>query len=73
MGGFSARKGFLYQDLYLLFRVLRDASDSLGRAWVDGANDAFQLLNKSQTRYGIEASPRDSAADASGANTISSL
>jgi hypothetical protein len=67
MGGFSARKGFLYQDLYLLFRVLRDASDSLGRAWVDGANDAFQLLNKSQTRYGIEASPRDSAADASGA------
>jgi hypothetical protein len=29
MSGYTARTGFRYQDLYLLFRVLRDASDSL--------------------------------------------
>jgi hypothetical protein len=50
--------GFRYQDLYLLFRVLRDASDSLERAWQNGLADVFQILDKEAIRYGIEASPR---------------
>lgn len=60
MSGYTARTGFRYQDLYLLFRVLRDASDSLDRAWHIGAQDALQNLDTSQIRYGIEASPRPS-------------
>lgn len=58
MSGYTARTGFRYQDLYLLFRVLRDASDSLDQAWLIGASDIVQVLGKQKMRYGIEASPR---------------
>src|ERR1019366_840584 len=58
MSGYTARTGFRYQGLYLLFRVLRDASDSLDQAWQIGHPDVLQNLDQSQIRYGIEASPR---------------
>jgi hypothetical protein len=58
MSGYTARTGFRYQDLYLLFRVLRDASDSLDQAWQNGAPEVLQVLDKKAVRYGIEASPR---------------
>ncbi len=36
----------------------RDASDSLDQAWQRGPQDVLQVLDRSQMRYGIEASPR---------------
>jgi hypothetical protein len=56
MSGYTARTGFRYQDLYLLYRVLRDASDSLDRAWQTGVADVFQILDQKSIKYGIEAS-----------------
>lgn len=61
MSGYTARTGFHYQDLYLLFRVLRNASDSLDEAWQNGNPDVLQILDKNGVRYGIEASPRTDA------------
>jgi len=58
MSGFTARTGFRYQDLYLLARVLEDASDSLDQAWRVGVQDELPILATSKIRYGIEASPR---------------
>ncbi len=58
MSGHSARIGFHFQDLYLLFRVLRDASDSLEHAWQAAGLDVLQILDNKGVRYGIEASPR---------------
>src|SRR5207247_320878 len=54
---------FRYQDLYLLFRVLRDASDSFDEAWQSGIPDVIQVLDKNEIRYGIEASPRTDTTD----------
>lgn len=58
MSGHIARTGFHYQDLYLLYRVLRDACDSLEEAWEKGLSDVLPILDKNGARYGIEASPR---------------
>lgn len=56
MSGSDARKGFKYQDNYLLFRVLRAAADCLQIAWESGANDVLQILDNSTLQFGIEAS-----------------
>ena len=58
MSGYTARTGFRYQDLYLLFRILQDASTSLERVWQNGIGDTLDALDKIEVRYGIEASPR---------------
>lgn len=58
MSGHIARSGFQYQDLYLLLRVLRDASGSLDHAWENGVSEVLRVLDGSEVRYGIEASPR---------------
>jgi hypothetical protein len=65
MSGFSARSGFRYQDLYLLYRVLRNASNSLEDAWANGATDVLGILDRNSVLYGIEAPRR--AASPSGA------
>ena len=58
MSGHAARLGFRYQDLYLLLRVLQDASAYLDKAWNTGLPNGAGLLDGSPTRYGIEASLR---------------
>jgi hypothetical protein len=58
MSGFVARSGFRYQDLYLLFRVLNNASNSLHDAWRSGVSDVISVLDKDHVRYGIEAPRR---------------
>jgi hypothetical protein len=55
MSGHVARKGFLFQDLYLLLRVLRTASESLDSAWRAGS-DAIGALDLLPRRFGLEAS-----------------
>lgn len=61
MSGHIARKGFRYQDLYLLLRVLRSGSGSLESAWRSGANNVLEVLDANPARFGIEAA--DSQAD----------
>ncbi len=58
MSGCAARTGFHYQDLYLLFRVLQNASESLDAAWQNCIPDIHKILDRNGIRYGIEASPR---------------
>lgn len=57
MSGYIARTGFRFQDLYLLLRVLRTASDALEQAWQSNAHDVIQTIRKWPVRFGIEASP----------------
>jgi hypothetical protein len=59
MSGTAARSGFRFQDLYLLLRVLRAASESFDEAWLSGARDVTQVLSRSPLRFGVEASPRE--------------
>src|SRR5579862_1478603 len=61
MSGSTARKGFEFQDLYLLLRVLRAASDSLDSAWTKGTADVFHAGDDHVPKFGIEASPRVAA------------
>jgi hypothetical protein len=64
MNGHIARAGFLFQDLYLLFRVLRAASESLDSAWGTGRGEILDLLTDLPIQFGIEASLRaDGSAD----------
>ena len=58
MSGFVARSGFQYQDLYLLFRVLQNASNSLHDAWGSGITDVISVLDRNHVLYGIEAPRR---------------
>src|SRR5260370_2721103 len=58
MSGSTARKGFEFQDLYLLLRVLRAASESLDSAWTKGTADVFHAANHPAPKFGIEGSPR---------------
>ena len=57
MSGSTARKGFEFQDLYLLLRVLRAAGDSLDSAWTKGTADVFHDGIDQMPQFGIEASP----------------
>jgi len=61
MSGSIARKGFLFQDLYLLFRVLTAASKSLDASWDAGASNPIEALGMSSCRFGLEASNSDTA------------
>ena len=56
MSGSIARTGFLFQDLYLLARMLRTASKSLDLAWRTSAPDVVESLKDLQVRFGLEAS-----------------
>ncbi|HEY5743009.1 MAG TPA: ATP-binding protein [Terrimicrobiaceae bacterium] len=62
MSGQIARTGFLFQDLYLLSRVLRAASDCLDSAWQVGQSNLVDLLDSLPLRFGLEASRPDSSA-----------
>ena len=56
MSGSIARTGFLFQDLYLLARMLRTASNSLDLAWRTSAPEVVESLKDLQVRFGLEAS-----------------
>ena len=62
MSGQIARSGFLFQDLYLLLRILRAASDCLDSAWRAGQSSVVNLLGSVPIRFGLEASAPDSSA-----------
>jgi len=55
MSGQSARAGFEFQDLYLLQRVLRTASEALEDAWRLGTADVIKAFDGVPVRFGIEA------------------
>ena len=55
MSGSIARTGFLFQDLYLLARMLRTASNSLDLAWRSSAPEVVESLKDLQVRFGLEA------------------
>src|SRR5438876_9421753 len=55
MSGSIARTGFLFQDLYLLARILRTASSSLDLAWQTSAPEVAESLKALQVRSGLEA------------------
>ena len=63
MSGHIARKGFLFQDHYLLLRVLRAASESLDSAWRAGSSNVIDELGRVPLRFGLEASPAAVASD----------
>jgi hypothetical protein len=63
MSGHIARKGFLFQDLYLLFRVLQTAGESLESGWRSASNNLVDQLNIVSQRFGIEASATASGDD----------
>lgn len=63
MSGYIARKGFRYQDLYLLMRVLEAVREVIDRSWTAGQTNVTLSLDQMSWRFGIEALSR---LDASG-------
>lgn len=60
MSGHLARKGFRFQDLYLLVRVLEAVGKQLDESWRQPASNFTVALDSLQVRFGIEASARNS-------------
>lgn len=58
VSGHLARKGFRYQDLYLLLRMLEVAGKELDQCWIQPAPNFAAALDTLPIRFGIEASPR---------------
>jgi hypothetical protein len=67
MNGHAARRGFLFQDLYLLLRVLRAAGKYLDEAWAQATADPVTAFDRIPLSFGIEASRR---MDSTGATVI---
>jgi hypothetical protein len=59
MSGSDARRGFRYQDLYLLSRLLPHVRDILRTVWRTGGHEVFAALDQSPLRFGIEAKASD--------------
>ena len=63
MSGSDARRGFRYQDLYLLSRLLTRVREVLRTVWRTGGNELFAALDASALRFGLEAKPNASPLD----------
>jgi hypothetical protein len=60
MSGPIARRGFRYQDLYLLRRVLPQLRQVFRRVWRAGGHEFLAALDADSLIFGIEARPRGS-------------
>lgn len=63
MSGSDARRGFRYQDLYLLGRILPYLRNVFRMVWRAGGHEVFSALDASPLRFGIETKASNAPAD----------
>ncbi len=67
MSGSDARRGFRYQDLYLLSRLLPRVREILRAVWRTGGHELFSALDESPLQFGVEAKASGQSDDSTNA------